>query len=174
MKCFIQYILMGATIIPSDNTIGISLYYTRNPGLGGRIRQQIEDFVVEELTNRVETTNGKYLIVELTKKNWDIHHLVRDLARILRISQNRFGWAGTKDKRAITKQKISVWDMGEEDIGRVRLRDVELKAIGRSNKKISLGDLWGNRFKIAVRNIELSQEETLVRVKTITQELLRG
>ncbi len=165
---------MGATIIPSDNTIGISLYYTRNPGLGGRIRQQIEDFVVEELTNRVETTNGKYLIVKLTKKNWDIYHLVRDLARILRISQNRFGWAGTKDKRAITKQKISIWDMGEEDIGRVRLRDVELKAIGRSNKKISLGDLWGNRFKIAVRNIELSQEETLVRVKAITQELLRG
>ncbi len=99
---------------------------------------------------------------------------MRDLARILRISQNRFGWAGTKDKRAITKQKISVWDVVEEDIARVRLKDVELKAIGRSNKKISLGDLWGNRFKIAVRNIELSQEETLSRVKAITQELLRG
>ena len=56
----------------ADNTIGIGLYYTKTPGLGGLIRQQIEDFVVEELTNRVETTNGKYLIVELTKKNWDI------------------------------------------------------------------------------------------------------
>jgi tRNA pseudouridine13 synthase len=150
------------------------LYYTRNPGIGGLIRQQLEDFIVEELTNRVETTNGKYLIVELTKKNWDIHHLVRDLARILRISQKRFGWAGTKDRRAITKQKISVWDVGEEDMARVRLRDVELNVIGRSNKKISLGDLWGNRFKIVVRNIELSQEETLARAKAITQELERG
>lgn len=112
--------------------------------------------------------------MELTKKNWDIHHLVRDLARILRISQSRFGWAGTKDKRALTKQKISIWDVGEEDIARVRLRDVELKPLGRSNRKLSLGDLWGNRFKIAVRNIELSQEETLSRVKAITQELERG
>ncbi len=129
---------------------------------------------MEELTNRVETTNGKYLIVELTKKNWDIHHLVHDLARILRISQKRFGWAGTKDRRAITKQKISVWDVGEEDIARVRFRDVELKVIGRSNKKISLGDLWGNRFRIIVRNIELPQEEALSRVKAITQELERG
>ncbi|MFA4934358.1 MAG: tRNA pseudouridine(13) synthase TruD [Candidatus Methanoperedens sp.] len=165
---------MGVAIIPSDNTIGISLYYTMNPGIGGRIRQQTEDFCVEELTNRVETTNGKYLIVELTKKNWDTHHLVRDLARILRLSQQRFGWAGTKDKRALTKQKISIWDVGEEDIARVRLKDVELKPLGRSNKKISLGDLWGNRFKLTIRDIGLSQEETLSRVKTITQELVRG
>jgi tRNA pseudouridine13 synthase len=160
--------------ILSDNTIGIGLYYTRTPGIGGLIRQQIEDFCVEELTNRIESANGKYLIVELTKKNWDIHHLVRDLARILRISQTRFGWAGTKDKRALTKQKISIWDVSEEDIARVRLKDVELKVIGRSNKKISLGDLWGNRFRIAIRDIGLSQEETLSRVRAITQELEHG
>lgn len=160
--------------ILSDNTIGIGLYYTRTPGIGGCIRQKIEDFCVEELTNRMESANGKYLILELAKKNWDIHHLIRDLARILRISQKRFGWAGTKDKRALTKQKISIWDVSEEDIARVRLKDVELKVIGRSNKRISLGDLWGNRFKIIVRNIELSQEETLVRTKAITQELEKG
>ncbi|MDO9096661.1 MAG: tRNA pseudouridine(13) synthase TruD, partial [Candidatus Methanoperedens sp.] len=166
--------MLNPIFINSDNTIGISLYYTRNPGLGGRIKQQTEDFCVEELTNRVETTNGKYLIVELTKRNWDTHHLVRDLARILRLSQQRFGWAGTKDKRALTKQKISIWDVGEEDIARVRLKDVELKPLGRSNKKISLGDLWGNRFKLTIRDIGLSQEETLSRVKAITQELEKG
>ncbi len=99
---------------------------------------------------------------------------MRDLSRILRISQQRFGWAGTKDKRAITKQKISIWDVSEEDLSRIRLKDVELKPIGRSNNKISLGDLWGNRFNITIRDIGLSQEETLSRVKTITQELLQG
>lgn len=150
------------------------MFYTVTPGIGGVIRQQIDDFYVEELTNRVETANGKYLIAELTKKNWDIHHLVRDLARIMRISQQRFGWAGTKDKRALTKQKISIWDVSEEDLSRIHLKDVELKPIGRSNKKISLGDLWGNRFKITIRDIELSAEETLARVKAITEELLEG
>ncbi len=92
----------------------------------------------------------------------------------MRISQQRFGWAGTKDKRAITKQKISIWDLSEEDLSGVRLKDVELKPIGRSNNKISLGDLWGNRFKITIRDIGLSQEETLLPVKSITQELERG
>ncbi len=161
-------------VISADEVIGISLYYSKTPGTGGLIRQQIEDFAVEELTNRVETTNGNYLIVELTKRNWDTHRLIRELSRILRVSQDRFGWAGTKDKRALTKQKISIWDMKEEELARVRLKDVELKVIGRSNKKISLGDLWGNRFKITVRNIELNVDETLERVKSISHELEKG
>ncbi len=112
--------------------------------------------------------------MELTKRNWDVHHLMRELSRILRVSQNRFGWAGTKDKRALTKQKISIWDISEEDVARVHLKDVELAVIGRSNKKVSLGDLWGNRFRITVRDIDLSHEETLARVKAITSELERG
>ena len=169
----IHYIKEVITIT-KDSMIGMGLYYTKTPGIGGVIRQEIEDFYVEELTNRVETANGKYLIAELTKKNWDIHHLVRDLARILRISQSRFGWAGTKDKRAVTKQKISIWDIQGEDIARVRLKDVELKPLGRSNTKISLGDLWGNRFRITIRDIGLSKEETLSRVTAITQELEHG
>jgi len=122
----------------------------------------------------MEITNGKYLIVELSKRNWDTHHLVRELSRILRVSQDRFGWAGTKDRRAFTKQKISIWDMNEEDMSRIRLKDVELTPVGRSNKKISLGDLWGNRFKITIRDILLSKDETLGRVTAITEELDNG
>ncbi|HEY9204390.1 MAG TPA: tRNA pseudouridine(13) synthase TruD [Candidatus Methanoperedens sp.] len=161
-------------IINSDDTTGIGLYYSKTPGTGGVIRQQIKDFVVEELTNRTEITNGNYLIVELTKRNWDTHRLIREMSRILRVSQDRFGWAGTKDKRALTRQRISIWDMREEELGRVRLKDVELNVIGRSNKKISLGDLWGNKFKITVRNIELTIDETLSRVRSISQELEKG
>ncbi len=134
----------------------------------------VDDFAVEEITNRVETTNGNYLIVELTKRNWDTHRLMRELSRILRVSQDRLGWAGTKDKRALTKQRISIWDMNEEELSRVRLKDVELTPIGRSNKKISLGDLWGNRFKITIRDIVLPKDETLNRVKKITLELEKG
>ena len=130
--------------------------------------------MVEELTNRVEIINGKYLIVELSKRNWDTHRLVRELSRILRVSQDRFGWAGTKDRRAFTKHKISIWDMSEEELSRVRLKDVELTPSGRSNKKISLGDLWGNRFIITIRDIALSNDEALGRVKAITEELKNG
>lgn len=56
----------------------------------------------------------------------------------------------------------------------MRLKDVELKAAGRSNKKISLGDLWGNRFMITIRDIDLTVEETVSRVEAITKELENG
>lgn len=129
---------------------------------------------MEEITNRVETTNGKYLIMELSKRNWDTHHLVREMSRILRVSQDRFGWAGTKDRRAFTKQKISIWDMSEEEVARIKLKDVAITPAGHSNKKISLGDLWGNRFKITVRDIIHPEDETLLRVSAITGELKNG
>ncbi len=96
------------------------------------------------------------------------------MSRILRVSQERFGWAGTKDRRAFTKQKISIWDMSEEELSRVKLKDVEITPVGRSNKKISLGDLWGNRFKITIRDIAHPEDETSLRVSAITEELEKG
>ncbi|MDW7726726.1 MAG: tRNA pseudouridine(13) synthase TruD [Candidatus Methanoperedens sp.] len=158
----------------TKNEIGIGLFYSKTPGIGGVIRQQVEDFIVSEITNRTETTNGNYLIAELTKQNWDIHHLARDLSRILRISQKRIGWAGTKDKRAVTTQRISIWELSEEELARVKLKDVELKAVGRSNRKLSLGELWGNRFKITIRDIGLNADETRFRVEAVSRELENG
>ncbi|MDD2778394.1 MAG: tRNA pseudouridine(13) synthase TruD [Methanocellales archaeon] len=85
-----------------ERNIGMELYVTKTPGVGGKIRQFIDDFYVEEIPSGTEIKEGPYLIVELTKLDWDMHHVIRDLSRSLGISQKRFGWAGTKDKRGIT------------------------------------------------------------------------
>jgi tRNA pseudouridine13 synthase len=139
-----------------EQDTGISLYATNTPGLGGSIKQLPEDFIVDEITNRKEQDTGKYLICTLTKTNWDTHHLIRDISRILRMSQQRIGWAGTKDKNARTTQKISIYDIEESALEKIKLKDVTLTVVGRSNKKVSLGDLFGNRFKIIIRGIRLS------------------
>jgi len=142
-----------------EQITGISVYATSTPGLDGTIKQMPEDFIVEELTNREEKLTGKQLICTLTKKNWDTHHLIRDISRILHMSQQRIGFAGTKDKNALTTQKISIYDLDESQLERVRLKDVKITPIGRSDKKVSLGDLWGNKFKIIIRGIERPLDE---------------
>ncbi|RZB29069.1 MAG: tRNA pseudouridine13 synthase [Candidatus Argoarchaeum ethanivorans] len=164
--------LMEKMITPIDETIGIETYATSGDGTAGILKSQIDDFVVEEISNREEGESGKYLILEVEKRNWDTYKLIRDLSRILKVSRNRFGWAGTKDKRAITRQKISIWDMEEEEINRIRLTDVSLRVLGRSNKKISLGDLYANKFRITVRKIPHTIDETSNRIEKIEKELV--
>lgn len=154
-----------------EKQIGIDLYTTETPGIGGKLRQQTEDFGVIEITNREEGSEGKYLIVELTKRNWETHHLIRDLTRILRISQKRIGFAGTKDKRAVTTQKISIYDVDEEAVQNVHLKDTELKILGRSNKSLGLGDLTGNEFIITVRDIDINENELESRLSQTTASI---
>ncbi|MDN5310820.1 MAG: tRNA pseudouridine13 synthase [Methanolobus sp.] len=158
-------------IPPVEKQIGIELYSTTLPGIGGELRQEIEDFIVKEISNREEGSSGKQLILELTKSNWDMHHLVRDMSRKLGISQKRISFAGTKDKRAKTTQKISIYDLKEEEIGNFYLKDVELKVIGRSPRSVELGDLFGNEFVITVRDIGYGTEELKTILDGITAQI---
>jgi tRNA pseudouridine13 synthase len=155
-----------------EKQIGIKLYSTDTNGLGGQPRQEVEDFIVKEVTNREEGNEGKYLILELVKRDWDTHHFTRTLAKILQISQKRISVAGTKDKRALTTQKISIFDVDASEIEKIHLKDIELKVLGRSRKSIELGDLWGNNFTITIRNIDYSCEETARLLEKTTNGIL--
>ncbi len=155
-----------------EKRIGINLYSTDTEGLGGQLRQEVEDFIVKEITNREEGTEGKHLVLEVTKRDWDTHHFTRTLAKILRISQKRITVAGTKDKRALTTQKISIFNVDAEEIEKVHLKDVEMKVLGRSKKSVELGDLTGNEFIITVRNIDFPLDETRALLAKATEELL--
>ncbi len=168
-----------------EHLAGIDVYLTDAPGIGGTIRSDIRDFRVTEIVDGMEGVSGhgmdargrsdaQYLIVKLTKKNWDTHHLIRELSRRFRVSKSRFGWAGTKDKRAITTQTISIWDPDQAIVARIgdlRIPDVELEVLGRSNRKISLGDLRGNEFEIVIRDIGGTEDDVLGRIANISGEL---
>lgn len=154
-----------------EKRIGIWFYSTKADGIGGTIKTKPADFVVREITNRAEGTEGKYLVAELTTENWDTHGVIRDISRRLGVSRNRIGFAGTKDKFAVTTQKISIWNVDEKELDRVKIADVELKKIGRSNKAVSLGDLCGNEFEIVIRGIEGKKEEITGKIATITTEM---
>ncbi len=159
-------------MIPAiEKKMGIELYCTHSSGIGGKLRQEPEDFIVKEITNRKEGESGKHLILELTKTNWDTHHLVRDLSRKLGISKKRIGFAGTKDKRAKTTQKISIYGISEKDIENLYVKNVELKIIGRSDRPLGLGDLFGNEFRITIRDIDIDTHELEKILKETTEEI---
>ncbi|MFN3384586.1 MAG: tRNA pseudouridine(13) synthase TruD, partial [Archaeoglobaceae archaeon] len=92
-----------------------------------------------------------YCIVKVTKKNWDTLRLVKQMAKVLRMSQKKISFAGTKDKRAVTVQYFSIKGAKGEDLQRMSIKDVEIDFLGYSRREIKLGDLLGNVFKIRVR-----------------------
>ncbi len=155
-----------------EKKMGIELYCTDTEGIGGVLRQDTDDFIVRENTNRQEGDSGKYIVIEMTKKNWDMHHLIRDISRKLGISQKRIGFAGTKDKRAKTTQKISIFDVSEKDIDNLYIKDVEMKVIGRSNRSLGLGDLYGNEFIITIRDIDCGKEKLQIIMAATTDKII--
>jgi len=129
-----------------DRALGMDYYITDSLGCSGVIRSSPHDFLVDEVFEELSYEGGRYLVLEVEKTDWDTHHLIRELSRKLRISQKRFGWAGTKDKRAVTVQRISIMNLDEAELKRITLPGLKIKVLGRTNRSVSLGDLLGNRF----------------------------
>ena len=152
-----------------DRQLGMDYYVTDSPGCGGVIRANPEDFRVEEVYEDLGYEGGRYLVLEVEKKDWDTHHLIREMSRQLRISQKRFGWAGTKDKRAVTSQRISIMNLNEPELERLTLPDLKIKVLGRTNRSVGLGDLLGNRFQITIRNLACS--DAAGRFAAITEQI---
>ncbi|HYC19308.1 MAG TPA: tRNA pseudouridine(13) synthase TruD [Candidatus Bathyarchaeia archaeon] len=153
----------------SDVTVGMMAYLTTSRGIGGRIRQSVEDFVVNEVYADRFTSEGRYQLVKVTKTDTETHHMVRDLSRRLQISQRRIGWAGTKDKRAVTTQRMSIDSI--RLVEPVSFGTVVAEPIGRSDRPVSLGDLDGNDFIITVRAVEGPQNKVTGAVGGLIEEI---
>lgn len=154
-----------------ERLMGIEAYLTGAEGLGGRLRDQVSDFIVNEVSEFRTGETGEYLIVRVEKENWETHHLLRDMARQLGISDERIGTAGIKDKRAITGQLMSIRGIRAEDLQKITLPGVAITALGRSNKDIAPGDLKGNEFDIAIRGICLQPQEIVERIAATSSEI---
>ncbi|MEE8232530.1 MAG: tRNA pseudouridine(13) synthase TruD [Thermoplasmata archaeon] len=158
-----------------EREVGIARYGTTTPGIGGRIKAVPEDFVVEEIPADLPlVADGRFLVTRVTVRNWETHRLVRQLARRLGVSRHRISFAGTKDKRAVTTQRMTFEGLDEEVVSAVHLKDVTVEPLHRSSRKLSLGDLTGNRFRIRLREIEVPEDEVGARLRSLSKELEEG
>ena len=135
-----------------ERELGMRYYASDADGIGGRLRSVPGDFLVEEIPLPEKGgMGGPYLICTLTKTNWELQHAVKEIAKRLGISHRRIGWAGTKDRNAVTSQRISIYNVTADQVAAVRLKDILLEPVGNANEALSLGDLQGNRFDLVIR-----------------------
>ncbi len=126
--------------------------------LRGRIKVEPEDFVVEELPAYLPMGEGEHLFLWIEKRDVSAEYLTSQLSRLLGISRDAIGMAGQKDRRAVTRQWVSVPGESEsrlstlDDLAALGL--VRVLSSSRHRNKLRPGHLVGNRFEIRVRTAD--------------------
>lgn len=163
----------ASAVTVRESDLGMGRYLTENlPGTGGRLKAFPEDFVVEEVPLEFPKpqATGKYTVAAVRARNWETNRLVREIADRLGVSKKSIFFAGTKDKRAVTTQYVSVRAPLEKVVA-LGIRDVEILEAFRVDRAPKIGELVGNRFDIAVRETAIPFEEAEARAKAILARL---
>ncbi len=130
-------------------------YLTSQPGIGGTIKRDFEDFFVEEIPLFPPSGVGEHVFFEVEKCGITTIEATFRIASALGISQQSIGFAGMKDSRAVTRQWMSVWKVPPEKILELNAPNIKVLQALRHNQKLKGGQLSGNKFRIIVRDVDV-------------------
>lgn len=127
--------------------------------IGGRLKERPEDFLVEEQPLYEPCGQGEHIYLFLQKRLLSTLELVRIVGKHFRVRASAVGYAGLKDKHAITRQVISVQTPGKtpEDFPSLKHPKIETLWADLHTNKLRRGHLKGNRFSIRVRGVGASR-----------------
>lgn len=140
------------------------------PGVGGRIKVQPADFLVEEIPLYQPLGEGEHTYFGVEKTDLSTFQAVRDIARALNLNPRRMGYAGLKDARAVTQQMMSVQGVPPERVLALDLANIKVLWATRHKNKLKAGHLKGNRFTIRIRDVGGSQVENARRILAVLQK----
>ena len=141
--------------------------------VSAKLKQIPEDFRVEEIGDKwackteekftpkkpdlknIEDAEPKtFLWLELEKRNIDHFKTIKIIAERLNKDVKDIGYAGTKDKAAITSQRISIQNPNTKKLKEFYHPKIILKNPKWNKRKIKMGYLNENRFKITLRDLD--------------------
>jgi tRNA pseudouridine13 synthase len=146
-------------------------YITPQEGIGGEIRNKYEDFYVEEIPKSLPSGTGPNTWILIEKIGRNTLDVVLDIAREYKLSRKRMGFAGMKDKAAVTRQWICISNMEIEKLEGLenKLYQVKILKIIQNEKKLRIGQLKGNKFKILIRNTNNPEVDTKTAANVLEQ-----
>jgi tRNA pseudouridine13 synthase len=151
-------------------------YITPQKGIGGSIRNKYEDFYVEEIPETLPSGTGPNTWILIEKVSRNTLDVVLDIARELHLSRKRMGFAGMKDKAAITRQWICISNIKPDELSDLEelLYNVEILKIAQNEKKLRIGQLVGNKFRILIRETADPKKDAGTAQEILTQLIRSG
>src|SRR5262245_13226614 len=130
-----------------DDAIRPPLLTSDLPGIGGKIKTIPEDFEVEEIPAYEPSGQGDFLYLWIEKRDMGAEYFTRQIARRLDIPPGEIGTAGLKDRRAITRQMVSIPAAAESHLSKLDGDGIKVLRVSKHTNKLKSGHLHGNRFR---------------------------
>lgn len=111
----------------------------------------------------------EFLHFTLFKENKDTMDAVNIICKLLRMPTRVMRYAGTKDRRGVTCQRMCVTKLGVDRINALNrtLKGMIVGNFSYEDSNLSLGDLNGNEFIIAIRDVTMNEGSTLTLEETL-------
>jgi tRNA pseudouridine13 synthase len=123
--------------------------------VGGRLGGEPEHFIVDELPLYEPSGEGAHLYVRVRKRSLTTAQVARMLSKASGVRDREIGYAGLKDKNAVTTQWFSFPNLDAAAAEGWQLPEgLEVIETSRHNNKLRTGHLWGNRFRITLLEVE--------------------
>ncbi len=131
------------------------------------IKQQPDDFQVEELTDVQPGDTGAFALYRLEKTGWTTPDALAALRRRWKIDLRRLSYGGLKDRHAHTIQYLTIFHGPRRTLTH---QQIKVTWVGQVTQPYSSHDIRGNRFQLILRRLT----EQDVTAATIALEEIRG
>jgi tRNA pseudouridine13 synthase len=124
-------------------------------GASATLKLLNEDFIVTELPLQLPCGEGEHIWLDIEKNGANTAFVAQQLAQATGVQDRDVGYAGLKDRHAITRQWFSIHLPTGETPDLSLLEHPEFRVLSQSRhlKKLRPGDLRGNRFRIVLRDV---------------------
>jgi len=128
-------------------------------GASAALKGLNEDFRVTELPLQLPSGAGEHIWLEVEKNGANTAFVAQQLAEAAGVQEWDVGYAGLKDRYAITRQWFSIYfpkgntQGGMPDLTLLQHPEFKVLSQSRHVKKLRPGDLQGNRFRIVLRDV---------------------
>jgi tRNA pseudouridine13 synthase len=135
----------------TDDTNQLPYATAKSLRILGKIRVQPEDFQVREIAAYEPSGEGEHLFVHFEKTGLNTPEAARRIAQALDVDPEQTGWAGLKDRHAVTSQWASFFGASAERAIALDLPGIRVLGAAYHPHKMRTGHLGGNQFLIRVQ-----------------------
>ncbi len=137
------------------NLQDLPLMNTVLPRLAAVYKQHTSDFQVVEIPLYEPSGVGSHYYAQIQRSGQNTRDIIKQLAQRLPCSARDIGYAGLKDRQALTTQWFSFPESVETtqiEQAVLQISEAQLLALKRHDTKLKRGHLLGNQFKILLRS----------------------